>query len=91
MAVVIAVGLALTAVLTWTASTLNDRNQRRMVELQASQAAAVLEATILGFTNPLDTALEIESVTAGTRLSSTATCRGTWDPADRSSLPRVPA
>jgi serine phosphatase RsbU (regulator of sigma subunit) len=62
---VIVVGLVLTGALTFTAVTLNNRNEHRLLEVHTRQAGAVIQASILGITDPLSTALQIELATGG--------------------------
>ncbi len=62
---VVLIGLIITATVTWTAWTLNRHNERRLLEVQTRQAAAVLSSTILALQNPLSTALQIEAATGG--------------------------
>ncbi len=62
---VVAVGLLITVAVSWTAWTLNRHNEHRLLVVQTRQAAAVLGSTILEIRDPLATALQIESATAG--------------------------
>jgi hypothetical protein len=59
------VGLVITATATWTAWTINHRNEQRLLQLQTRQAAAVISSSILGLRGPLSTALQIETATGG--------------------------
>jgi serine phosphatase RsbU (regulator of sigma subunit) len=63
--IVVLVGVVITASVTWTAWTLNRHNERRLLEVQTRQAAAVLSSTILALQNPLTTALQVEAATGG--------------------------
>ena len=63
--IVASIGLVVTASLAWTARTLNAHNEHRLLEVQARQAAAVISSTILSIEDPLATALQIETATAG--------------------------
>jgi serine phosphatase RsbU (regulator of sigma subunit) len=65
--IVVLVGLVITLSVTWTARTLNSHNERRLLEVQTHQAAAVLSSTILALQDPLSTALQIETATGGSR------------------------
>jgi len=69
---VVVVGLLLTAGLTYTAVALNDRNEHRLLEVHTRQAGAVIESSILGITDPLATALQIELATNGNTEEFTA-------------------
>ncbi len=62
---VVVVGMMLTAGLTYTAVALNDRNEHRLLDVHTRQAGAVIESSILGITDPLGTALQIELATSG--------------------------
>ena len=62
---VVGLGLLITAAVSWTAWTLNRHNEHRLLVVQTHQAAAVLGSTILEIRDPLATALQIESATAG--------------------------
>jgi hypothetical protein len=65
-AVIVAlVGLVITLTVSGTAWTLNRHNEHRLLEVQTRQAVAVLNAAILSFQGPLDTALQIETATGG--------------------------
>lgn len=63
--IVLLIGLLITVSVAWTAWTLNRHNEHRLLEVQTRQAAAVLSSTILSLQDPLETALQIESATAG--------------------------
>ena len=69
---VVVMGMLLTAGLTYTAVTLNDRNEHRLLEVHARQAGAVIESSILGITDPLATALQIGLATNGSTEEFTA-------------------
>lgn len=64
-AVVVVAGLAITASSAWVAWTLNQRNERALLEVQTQQAAAVLTGAISGISAPLSTALRVEQATGG--------------------------
>lgn len=64
-AVVATIGVLVTVAITLTAWTLNRNNERRLLEVQTRQAGAVLASTILGISEPLSTALQIETATGG--------------------------
>lgn len=57
--IVVVVGVVLTGALWWTAWTLNRHNEQRLLEVQAHQAAEVLNSTILSIRDPLATSLEV--------------------------------
>ena len=57
--VVVAAGLLLTGVASWAAWTLNRNNEHRLLEVQAHQAAEVLNSTILEIRDPLQTSLAV--------------------------------
>jgi hypothetical protein len=67
LAVVILIGILITAAATWTAWLLNQRTEHRLLRVQTRQAAAVIASTIPGISEPLTTALHIEAATAGNR------------------------
>jgi serine phosphatase RsbU (regulator of sigma subunit) len=62
---VLLVGSVVTGSLAWTARSLNNSNERRLLKVQTAQAAAVLSSSILGLQGPLATALQIETATGG--------------------------
>ena len=59
------IGLVVTLLVSWTAWTLNRHNEHRLLEVQTRQAGAVIDSTILDISDPLDTALQIATATAG--------------------------
>ncbi len=59
------IGVLVTVSVAWTAWTLNRHNEHRLLEVQTRQAAAVLSSTILTIKDPMETALQVELVTAG--------------------------
>lgn len=63
--IVALVGLVIAVAVSWTAWTLNNHNEHRLLEVQTQQAAAVLSSTILGLRDPLVTVLETETATGG--------------------------
>ena len=63
--VVAAIGVLVTVVITLTAWTLDRNNEHRLLEVQTRQAGAVLASTILSISEPLSTALQIETATGG--------------------------
>ncbi|MCU1456277.1 MAG: hypothetical protein JWL73_369 [Actinomycetia bacterium] len=72
------VGVLITASLTFTAWTLDQHNETRLLQVQTEQVGALLGSTILGISSPLTTALQIETATNGdpqafTRFMSTVT------------------
>ncbi|MGD0313451.1 MAG: PP2C family protein-serine/threonine phosphatase [Acidimicrobiales bacterium] len=62
---VVAVGLVITGALSWTAWTLNEHNEHRLLEVQTRQAGAVLASTILTLRGPLATAVQVATVSDG--------------------------
>ncbi|HZQ59051.1 MAG TPA: PP2C family protein-serine/threonine phosphatase [Acidimicrobiales bacterium] len=64
-AVVAMAGLIVTGVASWTARTLDRQNEKRLLAVQAKQAASVIASAVLGIENPLQTALQVERVTDG--------------------------
>jgi hypothetical protein len=65
IAVVLAVGLAITGLVTWTSWTLDNHNEQRLLKLQTEQAGEVLTAAMPETEAPLATAVEIASATRG--------------------------
>ena len=63
--VVVVVGLLITLSASWTAWTLNRHNEHNLLEVQTRQASALLSASILSLSAPLETALEVENATGG--------------------------
>ncbi len=63
--IVALLGLVITLSVSWTAWTLDRHNEHRLLEVQTRQAVAVLNGTILGLRDPLDTAVQIENATGG--------------------------
>ncbi len=63
--VVLLIGLAVTAAVAWTASTLNDRNESRLLDRQTQQVGTVLTAAIPSTQIPLVTAAQIAQATSG--------------------------
>jgi serine phosphatase RsbU (regulator of sigma subunit) len=63
--VVLVIGLLITAVVTWTAWTLNARTESRLLHLQTEQAGDVLTAAVPSTQTPLATAAQIAEVTGG--------------------------
>jgi serine phosphatase RsbU (regulator of sigma subunit) len=61
----VSIGLLLTALISWTAWTLNRHNERRLLVVQTQQAGAVVASTINSIRDPLATSLEIETATNG--------------------------
>jgi serine phosphatase RsbU (regulator of sigma subunit) len=59
------IGLVVTLVVSWTAWTLNRHSEHRLLEVQTRQAGAVINSTILDISDPLATALQIATATAG--------------------------
>jgi len=55
----------ITLFVTWTAWTLNRRNEHGLLKVQTRQAGAVVAATILAIGDPLATAVQIEDATGG--------------------------
>ncbi|MFL6160459.1 MAG: PP2C family protein-serine/threonine phosphatase [Marmoricola sp.] len=64
-AAIAVVGILLTAISTWTTATINHNNERRLLQVQTKQVAAVLTAAILLIERPLATALDIERTNGG--------------------------
>ena len=62
---VLAIGLLVTGIVTWTSWSLNNHNEDRLLKLQTEQAAEVLRASVPDTEAPLATALEIASATNG--------------------------
>jgi serine phosphatase RsbU (regulator of sigma subunit) len=63
--IVTLIGVLITLSVSWTAWTLNQHNEHRLLEVQTRQAAEVLSSTILTLRDPLETVLQIESATGG--------------------------
>jgi serine phosphatase RsbU (regulator of sigma subunit) len=63
--IVALIGVLITGGVAWTALTLNRQNEHRLLVVQTRQAAEVLSSTILSIRDPLQTALQVESVTGG--------------------------
>jgi len=63
--VVAVVGGLITVAVSWTAWTLNRRNERSLLMVQTRQAAAVLTASVLTISDPLAATLQIEEATNG--------------------------
>ena len=64
-AIIGVLGLALTAVISWTAWRIDRNNERRLLQVQTKQAAEVLTLAITGIQSPLQTAVDIASATSG--------------------------
>jgi serine phosphatase RsbU (regulator of sigma subunit) len=71
--VVVIIGAVITGASVAVAGTLNARNERGLLDVQARQAAAVLSGTILTITGPLDTALRVAQTTNGSPAAFDAT------------------
>lgn len=63
--IVAVIGVAVTALVSWTAWTLNRNNEHRLLEVQTKQAGAVVAASILSIHDPLSTVQEIVTATGG--------------------------
>jgi serine phosphatase RsbU (regulator of sigma subunit) len=59
------IGLVVTLLVSWTAWTLDRHSEHRLLEVQTRQAGAVIDSTILDISDPLATALQIATATAG--------------------------
>ena len=70
--VVLAVGLAVTAVLAITARTLQDSNENRLLHQRVSEAAAVLSAAIPNLQTPLSSGAVLAEAIAPTAARSRA-------------------
>ena len=64
-AIVVVVGVVVTASVAWTAVVLERNNEHRLLQVQTHQAAAVLASTILSIEAPLKTSLQVASATGG--------------------------
>lgn len=64
-ALVLAVGLLITGIMTWTSATFNNRNESHLLKLQTEQAGQVLLATVPDMETPMASALEIASAADG--------------------------
>jgi serine phosphatase RsbU (regulator of sigma subunit) len=62
---VVVIGLLITAAATWTAWTLNDKTESRLLHVQTAQAGDVLTASVPNTQTPLATAAQIAEVTGG--------------------------
>jgi serine phosphatase RsbU (regulator of sigma subunit) len=62
---VLGVGLAVTAALSWSSYVVHERNENRLLRLQTQQVATVLQAAIPALQTPLSSAAEIAAATAG--------------------------
>ena len=62
---VLATGLLITAAVSWTSWSLNNRNDTRLLNLQTHQAADVLTAALPSTATPLATAMQIEAASNG--------------------------
>ena len=71
VAAVVAIGLVITGLVTWTSWTSNNRNEEHLLKLQTEQAGEVLTAAVPDTEEPLATALEIASATHGSRRAFT--------------------
>jgi serine phosphatase RsbU (regulator of sigma subunit) len=65
VAIVLAAGLLITGIVTWTSWSLDNHNESRLLKLQTDQAAEVLTAAVPDTEAPLATAVEIASATQG--------------------------
>ncbi|MGN6607682.1 MAG: PP2C family protein-serine/threonine phosphatase [Jatrophihabitans sp.] len=65
VAPVVVLGLAVTAILAWTAHVIDRDTERTLLQHQTRQAAAVIESAITQNVNPLQTALGIANATQG--------------------------
>jgi serine phosphatase RsbU (regulator of sigma subunit) len=65
VALVLVLGLAVTAVMSWTAHVLDRGTERRLLAHQTRQAASVITSAITGIVSPLQTALGIADATDG--------------------------
>ncbi|MGD9956685.1 MAG: PP2C family protein-serine/threonine phosphatase [Candidatus Nanopelagicales bacterium] len=62
---VLVVGLILSLITAWIAWSSDQRNERKLLDVQTQQAAAVLGAQILAIHEPLETTLRVEQATDG--------------------------
>jgi serine phosphatase RsbU (regulator of sigma subunit) len=62
---VLGVGLVITAVLAWTAWSLNNHNESRLLDLQGKQVATVLTASIANIQTPLELSAEAVQASNG--------------------------
>ncbi|HWW43591.1 MAG TPA: hypothetical protein VN180_00825, partial [Acidimicrobiia bacterium] len=60
-----AIGIVLTASVSWTARDTDRSNEHRLLVVQTRQAAGAIGAAILGIANPLTTAQQIATATGG--------------------------
>jgi serine phosphatase RsbU (regulator of sigma subunit) len=65
VAFVVVTGLLITAAVSWTSWSLNNRNETRLLELQTHQAADVLTAALPSTSTPLATAMQIVAASNG--------------------------
>jgi hypothetical protein len=70
--VVFAVGVAVTAVLAFTAATLHDSNENRLLHQRVSEAAAVLSAAIPNLQTPLSSGAVLAEATQANRGALTS-------------------
>lgn len=70
--VVFVVGLLVTAVLAWAASTANNRTEKRLLDLQVRQAATALGAVVPTVQTPLVSAVGVAEATDGNAAKFTA-------------------
>jgi serine phosphatase RsbU (regulator of sigma subunit) len=64
-AVVLLVGLLVTLAVSWASWTLNQHNEKRLLEVQTRQAAALVASSVLTLTDPLRTTLRVADATRG--------------------------
>ncbi len=64
-AVVVLLGLGLTAPVAWAVRSIDRSTEHRLLEVQTKQAAAVITAAVVGIVGPLHSALEVASSTEG--------------------------
>ena len=63
--VVVVIGLAATAVLSWITYTVNNHNERRLLKLQVEQTGTVLQVILPSIQTPLASAAEIAATSGG--------------------------
>jgi len=64
-AIVVMVGVVVTASVAWTAVVLERNNEHRLLQVQTHQAAAVLASSILSIEAPLETSVQVAAATGG--------------------------
>jgi serine phosphatase RsbU (regulator of sigma subunit)/type II secretory pathway pseudopilin PulG len=64
-ALIVLVGLLLTAAVSWSAWRIDRNNERRLLRVQTRQAATLISTAVVSIQSPLDAVLDVETATGG--------------------------